>query len=272
MRKIIGKLTPKLARYTTPKTLGIDNGVPIQTFRELVEQIARLSFLNKDYLLFFRGQKIDYKNKNNASTFYPSIYRGDYITQQELDFRFDKLKSASKMLIDLFKQNKIEGRTELQRKKLIQWSLLQHYEVTETPLIDITQSIRVACSFAMMGNNESTAYIYAFGLPYLTNRISINSEHDLINIRLLNISPPQALRPYFQEGYLVGTDDITNEYSNKGELDLNNRLIAKFEIPNSKEFWGDEFDRIPDTALYPENDKIEIICNKIKKELIIDLF
>ena len=157
MRKIIGKLTPKLARYTTPKTLGIDNGVPIQTFRELVEQIARLSFLNKDYLLFFRGQKIDYKNKNNASTFYPSIYRGDYITQQELDFRFDKLKSASKMLIDLFKQNKIEGRTELQRKKLIQWSLLQHYEVTETPLIDITQSIRVACSFAMMGNNESTA-------------------------------------------------------------------------------------------------------------------
>lgn len=257
MRKIFGKLTPKLADYTTPKTVGTDNGVPIQSFRELVEQIARLSFLNKDYLLFFRGQKSDYKSKYNSSTFYPTIYRGDYITQQELDFRFDKLQSASKMLIELFKKNNIEGLAELERKKLIQWSLLQHYEVTETPLIDITQSLRVACSFAMLKNSEDTAFVYVFGLPYYTNRISINSEHDLINIRLLSISPPQALRPYFQEGYLVGTDDITNEYSNKGELDLNNRLIAKFEIPNSDDFWGNEFERIPDTALYPDNDIIE---------------
>lgn len=271
MRKIIGKLTPKLARLTSPKTIGADRGVPIVSFRELVEQVARLSFLNKDYLLFFRGQKSDYKNKNNNSTFYPTIYRGEYLTQQELDFRFDKLQSASKMLIEIFKEKNIEGRIEVQRKKLIQWSILQHYEVTETPLIDVTQSLRVACSFAMRENKEETAYIYVFGLPYFTNRISINSEHDLINIRLLSICPPRALRPYFQEGYLIGTDDITNEYSNKSELDLNNRLIAKFEIPNSPDFWGNEFDRIPDTALYPENDEIEKICNEIKQELIIDV-
>lgn len=271
MRRIYGKLTQELSKHTTPKTVGIDNGYPVSTFRDLVEQIAKLSFLNKDYLLFFRGQKSDYKNKFNSSTFYPTIYREEYLTQPELDFRFDKLSSASKILVELFKKNKIEGHTEFQRKKLIQWSLLQHYEVTETPLIDITQSIRVACSFSMLGNAETTAFVYVFGLPYFTNRISVNSEHDLINIRLLSISPPQALRPYFQEGYLVGTDDITNEYVNKSELDLNSRLIAKFEIPNTDKFWGKEFDKIPDTALYPKNDTIEAICKEIGQELITDI-
>ncbi|MDR6159994.1 hypothetical protein QF023_003510 [Chryseobacterium sp. SLBN-27] len=271
MRKIYGKLTAELLKHTTAKTVGIDTGFPITTYRDLVEQIAKLSFLNKDYLLFFRGQKSDYKNKSNSSTFYPTIYRGDYLTQQELDYRFDKLQSASKILVELFKKNKIEGHTEFQRKKLIQWSLLQHYEVTETPLVDVTQSLRVACSFSMLGNTENSAFIYVFGLPYYSNRISVNSEHDLINIRLLSICPPQALRPYFQEGYLVGTDDITNEYTNKSELDLNTRLIAKYEITNEDSFWGKEFDKIPDLALYPKNDTIEKICKEIGQELSSDI-
>ena len=70
----------------------------------------------------------------------------------------------------------------------MQWSILQHYEVCGTPLIDFTHSFRVACSFAQLENESDRAYIYVFGLPYITNRISINSEHDLINIRLLSIS------------------------------------------------------------------------------------
>lgn len=260
-------LTKELYKHTSIKDVAKKPGYFVNTYRELVEQIAKLSYLNKDSLLFFRGQKNDYKNKADKSTFYPTIYRSDYLTQQELDYRFDKLYSASKILVELFKKNKIEGQNELRRKKYIQWSILQHYEVTETPLIDITQSIRVACSFAQFYNEQDTAFIYVFGLPYYTNRISINSEHDLINIRLLSITPPQALRPYFQEGFLVGTDDITNEYERKEELDLNNKLIAKFEIPNSNSFWGESFDRIPKNALYPEDDKIEEICREIGKDL-----
>lgn len=110
-------------------------------------------------------------------------------------------------------------------------------------------------------------------MPYFTNRISVNSEHDLINVRLLSISPPQALRPYFQEGYLVGTEDITNEYPNKNELelDLNNRLFAKFEIPNNDKFLGKDFDKIPETALYPKGDNIEKICKEIGQELSTDI-
>jgi hypothetical protein len=269
MRQIFGKLTTDLLKHTTPKTVGFDSGYPIGSFRKLVEEVAKLSYLNKDYLLFFRGQKSDYKNSYKTSTFYPTIYRSDYLTQQELDFRFDKLNSASKILVKLFKDNNIEGYNEIKRKRLIQWSLLQHYEVTETPLIDVTQSLRVACSFGQLNNTEDSFFIYVFALPYYSNRISINSEHDLINIRLLSISPPHALRPYFQEGFLIGTDDITNEYSNKGELDLNNRLIAKFEIKNSDAFWGKGFNRIPKDSLYPKDDTIEKICKEIGEDLTI---
>ncbi|SFT51061.1 FRG domain-containing protein [Algoriphagus locisalis] len=271
MRPILGKLTSELYKHTNPKDVGKDDGFFINTYRDLVEQVAKLAYLNKDHLLFFRGQKSDYKNKADKSTFYPTIYRGDHVTQEELDYRFDKLNSASKILVELFSKHKIEGVTELKRKKLIQWSILQHYEVTETPLIDITQSLRVACSFAQLFNDHTTAYIYVFGLPYYSNRISTNSEQDLVNIRLLSITPPKALRPYFQEGFLIGTDDITNEYENKSELDLNNRLIAKFKIPNSDDFWGEHFDRIPKDALYPQNDIIEEICKEIENQIQIEL-
>ena len=268
MRQISGIIhTKELKEHTSTRDVAKSRGYFVATYRELVEQVAKLSYLNKDYLLFFRGQSSDYKNKANKSSFYPTIYRSEYLTQQELDYRFDKLYSASKILSELFKNNKVEGQYELRRKKYIQWSILQHYEVVETPLIDVTQSIRVACSFAQLNNKEDSAFIYVFGLPYFTNRISINSEHDLINIRLLSITPPQALRPYFQEGFLVGTDDITNEYERKEELDLNNRLIAKYEIPNSSTFWGKSFDKIPKNALYPENDLIEKICRNIGKDL-----
>tara|TARA_R110002020_G_scaffold75065_6_gene191430 strand:- start:8568 stop:9686 length:1119 start_codon:yes stop_codon:yes gene_type:complete len=271
MRQIYGNLTKELRKHTSPKEVGKHSGYKVTTFRKLVEQVAKLAYLNKDYLLFYRGQKNDYRNKANNSTFYPTIYRGDYVSQQELDFRFDRLESACKILSQLFKENKIEGHTELRRKKYIQWSVLQHYEVTETPLIDLTQSLRVACSFAQIWNEQKTAFVYVFGLPYYTNRISVNSEHDLINVRLLSITPPEALRPYFQEGYLVGTDDLTNEYDNKSELDLNTRLIAKFEIPNNNRFWGTDFKRIPETALYPKKDRIESICREIGQEVSTDL-
>jgi len=106
-----------------------------------------------------------------------------------------------------------------------------------------------------------------FGLPYLTNRISINSEHDLVNIRLLSICPPSALRPYFQEGYLAVTTDLTTDFDSKTELDFRNRLIAKFSFPRSKGFWGTGFDQIPETALFPRGDSILALCDQIKVEL-----
>ena len=215
--------------------------------------------------MFFRGQSQDYLNKAGNSTFYPTIYRGDYISRRELRYSFDILEGCSKALAQTFEDKKIDGYKDVKRRKLIQWSILQHYEVCSTPLLDFTHSLRVACSFAYLNNHSENAFVFVFGFPYLTNRISLNSEHDIVNIRLLSICPPKAYRPHFQEGYLTGTDEITVDYERKTELDFNNRLIAKFELPPEKSFWGRNFHKIPKTSLYPKSDPIKQLCDKISE-------
>src|SRR5205823_8222919 len=130
--------------------------------------------------------------------------------------------AAAQVLVRLFAKYTIEGARDVARKRYIQWSILQHYEVVATPLLDITQSLRVACSFAQRASRDPTCYVLVLGLPYATNRISINSEEDVVNIRLLSICPPAALRPYFQEGFMAGTPDVTSRYELKTELDFRN--------------------------------------------------
>jgi hypothetical protein len=242
-------------------------GVLVRTYKDLVKEIAELSYLNPDFMLFFRGQAIDYKNKSSSTTLYPSIYREERLTKDELKYKLDVLSAASSLLVDKLEKQRIIGKLELKRKKQLQWSILQHYEVSPTPLLDITHSLRVACSFSALNNPNEFSYVYILALPYITGRISINSEYDLINIRLLSISPPQALRPFFQEGYLVGTEYICDEYENKAELDFNRRLLAKYKIPNSESFWGRSFNKIDESLLYPKSDIMFDICNEIKEEL-----
>ena len=262
MREIVGQLTADLSTHYGSQSPSKADAYEISSYKNLVHHVARLSCLNKDHLLLFRGQNNDYLNKTNSSTFYPTIYRGERITRDELELRINALNNASSTLVDLLGQEGVEGTPEVKRRKYVQWSILQHYEVCPTPLVDFTQSLRVACSFALDGASADP-YIYVFGLPYLTNRVSINSEHDLVNIRLLSICPPDALRPYFQEGYLAGTDESLDDYESKSDLDFNRRLIAKFRISRLAKFWGKGFSPIPRNALYPAGDRIDRICKQI---------
>lgn len=267
MRAIRGELTPELSAVVGGQEPAKVEAIPVPTYRRLMEHVAQLSYANKDYLLFFRGQGSDYKNKAGASSFYPSIYRGERLPREELLIRFDVLDSASRRLVDAFKREGIAGEQEVKRRKYIQWSILQHYEVCPTPLLDFTQSVRVACSFANLDANGEEPYVFAFGLPYITNRISVNSEHDLVNVRLLSICPPDALRPFFQEGYLAGTDEVTTDYSSKDELDFTRRLVAKFRISRDDSFWAGGFAPIPRAALYPDRDKMLALCVSIRDEI-----
>jgi hypothetical protein len=174
------------------------------------------------------------------------------------------LDSAARTLAARLTKEKIEGHREVARKKYIHWSILQHYEVVATPLLDVTHSLRVACSLAQYGSSDPTCYVYVLGLPFTSNRISLNSEEDIVNIRLLSICPPDALRPYFQEGYMVGTPDVTFDFDSKTELDFRNRLIAKFAIPRAQShFWRGGFAAIPEEALYPRKDRMKQLCAEI---------
>ena len=158
---------------------------------------------------------------------------------------------------------KLLGAEELEAREVLQWSVIQHYEVGQTPLLDLTHSLAVACSFAQDGRDGDDALVYVFVLPHIANRISVNSEHELINIRLLSICPPDALRPFFQESYLAGTWDVTDKYADKRTLDFNRRLLAKFTIPNGRRFWGRGFGPIPRELLYPRRDKVSGLCEQI---------
>ena len=268
MRKITPELTEEISKHTTPETVAKDDAIEVLDYKELRKHIAQLSYANKDSILFYRGQKDDYRNqKSGKSTFYPTMYRGDRLDKDELKYRWEKLNKASEIFIKKLRSKYPSKTYIVKRKRIVQWSVLQHYEVTETPLIDVTQSLKVACSFAMLDNDNEYAYVYVFALPYYTNRISVNSEHYLTNVRLLSVAPPQALRPYYQEGFLIGEDEFSETYTNKDELDLNNRLVAKFKFKNSKEFWGDSEKALTREDLYPKDDEIEALCKEVSNEL-----
>ncbi|MFA5612002.1 MAG: FRG domain-containing protein [Anaerolineaceae bacterium] len=271
MRNITATLSPMLAKHVGNDMIRRVAPYPIDTYPELVQEVADLAYLNKDFLLFYRGQDRDYLNKADTSTYYPTIYRKEVLTAQEARLRFDMLELAEHQLADAFDSGELEGRQDVRRKSYIAWSLLQHYGVCDTPLLDLTQSLGAAATFAQYNNEEERGVIAVFGLPYPTNRITYNSEHDLVIVRLLSVCPPMALRPNFQEGYLAGTMDITRDYADKSELDFNNRLIAKFSIPNDPSFWGKDFNPIPEQLLFPPDDSMAEIGNRVKTLVISEM-
>lgn len=127
----------------------------------------------------------------------------------------------------------------------------------------MTQSLKVACSFAILDNKDNIGYIYVLGLPYITGRISVDSEDYITNIRLLSISCSYSKRPFFQEGYLVQTEFTSDSDINKGELDFNRRIVAIYEFENNEKFWGSE-NPISKDNLYPIEDKMKDLCDVIK--------
>ncbi|HEY9054107.1 MAG TPA: FRG domain-containing protein [Rectinemataceae bacterium] len=268
MREITPQLTDALKKHFRDAVARAD-AYPIARFDELVRTVAELSYLNRDNLLFFRGQGEDYRNKAGASSLYPSLYRDTVVSRSRLERQFGLLKELSSILVEETRKADRRSADELRRKTYVQWSILQHYQVCPTPLLDITQSLRVAASFAQSARGSSGGFVYVLGMPYLPNGISINSEQEIVNVRLLSVCPALAMRPYFQEGFLAGTPDITDNYDDKNELDFNRRLVAKFSIPEDEAFWGEDARRIPEDLLFPkpEQDPMLEICSRISAAL-----
>lgn len=243
------------------------NIIEIETFHDLIMEIAELSYKNPDVMLFYRGQNNNYvkSKKTQNATLYPTIYRSN--GEKDIKFEFDILEQASSTLMkDLENNSSVDKEEikELKKIKLLQYSILQHYEVCKTPLLDLTQSIKVACSFAILDNKDKTGYIYVLGMPYVNGRISVDSEDYITNVRLLSISSSSSKRPFFQEGYLVQTEFASNADIEKGELDFNRRIVAIYKFKNTKTFWGSERP-IERENLYPEEDTMKDICDRLKE-------
>jgi len=265
-------LTQEIAKHlgskraiASPQDVGAANAYPVTSFQDLIQHVARLAVLNKDCVFYYRGQDRDYGKGSGSSSLYPTIYRGAQVHRQDILNRFALLDQASSALRQAVVRHKLEGHDEV-RKRLVQWSLLQHYGVCATPLLDLTSSLRIGCNFALLNPDPPEPTVYVCGLPYTTGRISVNSEHDTVNVRLLGICPPAALRPLLQEGHVVGTYEVTADYANKSELDFCGRLIAKFSLPMSTTFRREVagFDR---EELFPSTDPLLSIAEEVRSSL-----
>ena len=240
----------------------------VNTYDELVKDVAQILHRHRNLTLYYRGQNFDYQYEDKTIIL-PSIYRKRHIDKRlMIKDRFNYLDEKVKGLKQIFKEQTLPlaGTSMLNKYPEIAWSLLQHYEICDTPLIDLTHSLHVACSFAFDKNEGDTGIIYVLGMPWLTDSIGYNTYEELVNIRLLSVCPPQAQRPFFQEGYLAGPfpNYKLDDPERVNQFDFARRLIAKFEIPIKSEFWGDGFSQIPDTKLYPSDDLIKDICEPLK--------
>jgi FRG domain len=216
---------------------------PVSNYMDLARKIAELQFLNRDHILLFRGQRNDHKNRKGNTSLKPSLFRtvnGRNPSQDQLQRRFYMLGEGERLLAAEFEKQHQLGRDRLSRQQVLRWSILQHYEVCPTPLLDVTHSLRISASFGGDAANEE-AFVFVIGVPNLSGAITASAEAGVQVIRLSSVCPPAAIRPHIQEGYLLGEYPEMKGYDQKRhyahfEIDFGRRLIAKFKF-DPRSFW-----------------------------------
>ena len=251
-------------------------GHQVESFLELATKVAELQFMNRDYVLFFRGQANDHRNIQKNTTLKPTLFRPKVRgnpSANVLISRFNDLKRAERGLVRLYEQKKFIGVDRLKRHQILRWAILQHYEVCRTPLLDVTHSLRIAASFAS-GETNGEAFIFVLGVPNLSGAITASAEAGLQIVRLSSVCPPAALRPHIQEGYLLGEYPEMIGYEQKElyahyEIDFGRRLVAKFRFDPSTFWKPDAFPKVEGKALYPSsaNDPLRKMADQLKTEL-----
>jgi hypothetical protein len=251
-------------------------GHRVKTYFELAKKVAELQFLNREHVLLFRGQSVDYRTTKGNSLLKASAFRlakGKMPTARILERRFQVLKLAEAALAERYAKEGFLGRERLKRQRILRWAILQHYEVCPTPLLDVTHSLRIAASFASIGSVDE-AFLFVLGVPNLSGAVTASSEANLQIVRLSSACPPEAVRPHLQEGYLLGeypeiADFEQNAHYSHYEMDFGRRLIAKFRF-NPVTFWkSPNFPRATDEALYPKDhrDPLLSVAQDVKATL-----
>ncbi len=256
------------------RTIRKSEAVHVESYLDLADRVAELQYLNPQYVMMFRGQRSDRKDASDATTLRPRIFRAADLQVRDriLIPLFDRLRESERLLIDAYERHQLERRDEIRKYRILRWSILQHYEVCATPLLDVTHSLRIAVSFAS-DNNKAEGYVFVLGIPHLAGAITTCIDAGLQAIRLANVCPPRARRPHIQEGYLLGEFPDISAYEQKQmysacEVDFGRRLIGKFKFRVS-DFLNDSiFPIVPHEALYPDHDDrfIELV-SEINKDL-----
>lgn len=230
-------------------------GCPVTSFRQLTNLVADLGYHNRSFNLLFRGQQNDYLDKNGKSTIYPTICRPEKTVENKyrkairtptIERRWN---DVGRLVEQLRRKDKESG--GLRKYDEYYLAIIQHYGLAPTNLIDLTQSLRVAASFALA--KDKKGFVFVLGMPHPQGSISFVVDLDLTMIKLQNVCHSEALRPHYQEGYLVGRTPFIPK--KEGGDNLARRMIAKYFIDNENgSFWDADFQPIPKTVLLPDPD------------------
>jgi len=264
---------------TSPRPLAVnstqvraDRGHLVKSYLELATKVAELQFRNRDHVLMFRGQRRDFSNERRNTSLKATLFRGADKRNPDaatLSLRFDRLQRAEDILI---RRYTFLGRDRVKRYRVIRWAILQHYEVCATPLIDVTQSLRIAASFA--SSDAAEGYVFVLGVPNISGAITASAEAGIQMVRLASVCPPVAMRPHVQEGYLLGEYPDMVAFSQKQlyahhEVDFGRRLVAKFRFSPGRFWTRGAFPKVDDKALYPSSrsDPFARVALEIAREL-----
>lgn len=255
------------ARTASNQAIRGGSGHTVKTFFSLAKKIAELQFLNRDHVLLFRGQNQDHLSVKGNSTLKATLFRlsgSNLPTSRVMVERFARLRKAEDGLVARYTAKKLLGYGRIQRQRILRWAILQHYEVCRTPLLDVTQSAKVAASFASRGVVDADAFVFVFGVPNLSGAITASSEANLQIVRLSSACPPEAVRPHLQEGFLLGeypelSDDRQNAHYAYHEMDFGRRLIAKFRFSPDMLWSSPNFQPTPEVRFIQRN--IVINCS-----------
>lgn len=242
-------------------------------YKELAQKIAELQFRNPSYVLLFRGQGTDYRDEK-GSMLRPNIFRTPAQEQpgqhnERVSRRLKRLKAAEDFLVKHYRMEVDRlGNTFVTRYQIVRWSIIQHYEICRTPLLDVSHSLRISTSFAVANDDSDKAYLFVLAVPHISGAVTVCAEEGLQTVRLASVCPPSAIRPHLQEGYLLGEYPEIENFDQKhhyrvAEVDFGKRLVAKFSF-NPQTFWDSDFPRVPSSALYPAVDPLLGFAEQIK--------
>ena len=252
-RKSVTKVTTSQVRK--------GQGHVVTDYLDLASKVGELQFRLRQHVILFRGQDADHKDKDGQTMLRPTMFRPEPGRKQtrisDLRTRFEMLGRAEDRLLELFEKRGGLGKTRMRRQRLLRWSVLQHYEICPTPLLDVSQSLRIAASFATKpGAND--AYLYAIAVPNISGAVTASVEAAMQVVRLASVCPPSAIRAHVQEGHLLGeypefSDADQHRFLKPFQVDFGRRLVGKFRF-NPAEFWPrqQDFPLVPQDALYPE--------------------
>lgn len=241
------------------------------SYRELADAVAFLAVMNKNLTLLFRGQTRDFK-------LLPSMHRSSWPVNATDDRKgnldagrleyWARLRGIEQEVVPVLRQHGLPRHRHIEDPQIryARWAVIQHYELWPTPMLDFSSSLRVATSFAFGPEpRRKEGYLYVTGSRKLRSDLmplhyddAVERSDGVLTIRLNSVCPPSAVRPHLQEGVLMGLYPFDGEASlDPSRSDFDPRVIAKFKLVDTGNFWTKDFDCHTKVALLPDADPLE---------------